>query len=398
MNPTTKSIATLLKESANLFGISSNVVNDKTILLAFDNMKVEFMLFDDRYEFRMPLGKVLEGSEEKTISDAIAKTLLDASANSELPLAIDDRGILFIVGKRSNLQNASDAEIRRSIEEDLLRITQLRKELTLKLQLSLSELSVPITSGDDVIGVLNFEYSAPHSFTDEDKEILTTFANQAAIALQATGQIKYSSPSQSIVLVPENIDGPTELSPAFLEKVVAPYLNAISDLQTIIDKVLERPPTHISIKSISANSPINVNLDGAAEATEVVRDMVVPWRRQHSKTMSQVEEQEKRIQIESAKADIHEKRARAQKDRIDAKRIEAETSPEKTQAEVERMRLENEKLRLEIEEARINLALKILEKLAPELDEAQRILYAMQLLKPLGILTESPLLLSSKPE
>lgn len=188
------------------------------------------------------------------------------------------------------------------------------------------------------------------------------------------------------------------LTPTTLTVDLTPYLLALSRLQNIIDFSRGEMSQPIKVKSINQNSPISVSLDGAAEATEVVRDIVVPWRREHAKSLAQLEEQNQLVHIESTKADVQEKRARAQKERSEAKRIESEINPEKTRIEIEQMRLENEKLRLEIEESRINLALKILDKLSPELSEGQRILYAMQLLQPLGILTETPLLLTSDSE
>lgn len=178
------------------------------------------------------------------------------------------------------------------------------------------------------------------------------------------------------------------LTPTSLMGQITPYLLAVSELQKIIDSVKGQPIKPVNIKSISQNSPVSVSLDGAADATEVVRDIVVPWRRVHGKDMAQLEKQEKAVLIEDAKASVVEKRIRTQKERVETKKIEAEIHPEKVNIEIERMRLENEKLRLEIEEKRIKMALEILE-IGPELSQEQRILFVMQLLKPLGILTTS---------
>jgi len=199
---------------------------------------------------------------------------------------------------------------------------------------------------------------------------------------------KHSVKLNRIKFVPDKEE---TLTPTLLVGQITPYLLALSDLQKVIDSVKGQFFKPIGIKSISQNTPISIGLDGAAEATEVVRDMVVPWRRKHSKEIAQLEEQEKLVQIESTRAEVLETRARAQKERVETKKIEIET-----EVEIERRRLENEKLRLEIEEARINLALKILDKLSPELSQEQRILYVMHLLKPLGVIANSPLLLTSE--
>jgi hypothetical protein len=49
----------------------------------------------------------------------------------------------------------------------------------------------------------------------------------------------------------------------------------------------------------------------------VIKETVVPWRRQHSEAMALLAEMEKTAQVEAIKAEVLEKRARAQKDRAD---------------------------------------------------------------------------------
>jgi hypothetical protein len=58
--------------------------------------------------------------------------------------------------------------------------------------------------------------------------------------------------------------------------------------------------------------------------------------------------------------------------------------------------LETERLRLEIEEKKIGLAMTILEKLALTLDDNQKQALCVQLLRPLGVITDSPLLMESR--
>jgi signal transduction protein with GAF and PtsI domain len=52
-----------------------------------------------------------------------------------------------------------------------------------------SMLSVPMTVKDKVIGVINCYTSIPHRFTKSEVEVLTTVANQAAIAIENAGLI-----------------------------------------------------------------------------------------------------------------------------------------------------------------------------------------------------------------
>jgi signal transduction protein with GAF and PtsI domain len=62
------------------------------------------------------------------------------------------------------------------------------KELASKEGL-VSMLSVPMTVKDKVIGVINCYTSSPHKFTKSEIEVLTTVANQAAIAIENAGLI-----------------------------------------------------------------------------------------------------------------------------------------------------------------------------------------------------------------
>jgi signal transduction protein with GAF and PtsI domain len=62
------------------------------------------------------------------------------------------------------------------------------KELARKEGL-VSMLSVPMSVKDKVIGVINCYTSSPHKFTKSEIEVLTTVANQAAIAIENAGLI-----------------------------------------------------------------------------------------------------------------------------------------------------------------------------------------------------------------
>jgi GAF domain-containing protein len=59
------------------------------------------------------------------------------------------------------------------------------KELARKEGL-VSMLSVPLTVKDKVIGVINCYTSYPHEYTDTERAVLTTVANQAAICIENT--------------------------------------------------------------------------------------------------------------------------------------------------------------------------------------------------------------------
>ncbi len=178
----------------------------------------------------------------------------------------------------------------------------------------------------------------------------------------------------------ESLTPEHDLTPNYLAAQVTPFLNAITDIQHVIDEIQGRTHSLIVIKEIQKRSPISVSLDGAAEAVQLVKDTVVPWRRKHAETMARLLEQEKQAEIECKKADILEKRAHAEKDRVEAT---------KQRGEAEKLQIENEKLRLDLYRAKIQLALDMLAQVAPNLPEAEKIAYLVKLLPPLEALVSS---------
>lgn len=399
MNLRGSTLAPLLTELSDELGLKSVTQTDETVIVVVDGFTIHFILSDDGYDFVAPIIKVADEERIDLAKGIIAGSSIKGALR-QLSAGIDQSGLITVRGTRRGLANASEEEIRHRVQDDLSGVVDYQKNLAdyffAEQGLSRSELAVPIRVDDKLIGVLNLEVPEQDASLKRGQGRYQSSTAPKVAALHNDEEIKSLASWDDIVLVSEDEDALLELTPSSLTLLVTPYLAALDEVQRAIDAFLKRGSHKVRIKSISQNSPVNVSLDGAAEATEVVRDLVVPWRREHAKEMAQLQEQEKLIQIENSRAEIQERRARAQKERSEAKKVESETSHERTQAEIERMRLENEKLRLEIEEARINLALTILDKLAPELSEGQRILYAMQLLKPLGVITESPLLIESK--
>jgi serine/threonine protein kinase len=211
------------------------------------------------------------------------------------------------------------------------------------------------------------------AMTDEPLDIKTNTSEFTEIIF---------SPSQS-----ESSYSFSKLTPYILTTAISPYLNAIVDIQNIINDARKIDRSDISIRSISQKSPISVSLDGASEAIALIKDSVIPWRRKHSETMAHLLEQEKRAEIENKKAEILEKRARTDSERVEGI---------KQHEEVERIKLENEKLRLELQRAKVQMVIDILNKIAPNLSETDKINYVVRLLPPLDIVISSEFEISGK--
>lgn len=231
------------------------------------------------------------------------------------------------------------------------------------------------------------DLTLPHSI--ERADILNNLGTSYR-SRYASGQNYYSPDSKISSIVLTN----KPLTPTFLSNVVTLYLNAVASIQHVIDEINGRDKRDVLIKAISQNSPINVNLEGAAETLQQINDLVAPWRRKHSEKMSVLLEREKQAEIGVRKAEISEKRALAAKGQAEAKKIAAEAA--KQHVETEKLRLENDKSRLELHRAKIQLALDVLAQISPNLSESEKIAYVVRLLPPLDVLLSSELELETK--
>lgn len=178
-----------------------------------------------------------------------------------------------------------------------------------------------------------------------------------------------------------------------LQYVIVPYLEAITDLQRLIDEILDRQiSSGVIIKSITQNSPIGVNFSGALEATQLIQETIIPWKRHHAQAMAKLLESEKIAEIEIKRAEVLQTRALASKEKVEAEKIKTEINLQNEQAE--KLRLENEKLRVEIQRAKIELAMEILDKLKPSSDEQDKIGRLIRLLPIIDKLAASDLVIS----
>jgi hypothetical protein len=169
------------------------------------------------------------------------------------------------------------------------------------------------------------------------------------------------------------------LTPSILKRKVAPYLEALSALQAVIIEVLGHPSDdEIRIVAIRQNSPISIYLKGAAEAVEIARNFVVPWRRHHAEDIARLEILKGEVEIQMQKAGILEVQARTSKEIAEASKLLAEASSLTEQAR--KLRLENDRLALNLYREKVQLALEIVLQLAPTLSEVDRLSFAFKVL------------------
>lgn len=179
-----------------------------------------------------------------------------------------------------------------------------------------------------------------------------------------------------------------ELTPALLSSEVAPYIDALEQIQRIIGRH-RYYSENVRIRLIKQASPIDISLDGAADAINALKEDIIPWRKRTAQKLAELKAKELEVEIEKKKAEAATLKTGTIKDQAEAERILAEA--EKAKAEADKIRLENKKLSFEIESAQFQLALDIATKMRPELSEREKVLLATQLLPSVQTLAFSSL-------
>jgi hypothetical protein len=183
----------------------------------------------------------------------------------------------------------------------------------------------------------------------------------------------------------EILTGIHRLTPALLTDQVSPYFQSLIDLEAAIANLQDKTFVEPRIRSISQNSPVSFSIEGAANAVNAVKEDVIPWRRKHAKAIAQLIEAKGRAEIEEIKSRVAQIEQQAPTD-------------EERQLQIQKQRLENDqrsieidRMKWELQKERTQLALEIVDKLHPNLGDTERMTFAMRLLSPLLVLTESPI-------
>jgi hypothetical protein len=191
------------------------------------------------------------------------------------------------------------------------------------------------------------------------------------------------------------VPGATPVSIEPNSNIVAPYNEALVELQQILTQVKGDEPPQPRVKSIPEGSLV-LKMEGTADALRALIDVVLPWRRKFAKQRADLEVIHMQLQNEQMQAEILEARARAQRAHVEAKITEEEVEEKRLsnagkRLVLEEKRTELEKQQLELYQAKIDMASKIIEKFNPQLSETERFAYVIRILKPLNVLVESPL-------
>jgi len=184
-------------------------------------------------------------------------------------------------------------------------------------------------------------------------------------------------------------DGLDRLTPENLSNQVAPYLQAIFDVQQIVDefevqagKVAVQP----RIVSISQNSPIQVSVEGIGKAFDIISMMVIPWKRENAKKRDDSAVAQEELKIVVAQAEIAEKKLQsAQNQKL------AVLELEQKRLDIREKQLDLDKREREGFEEALRMAFRILDEVAPSLSAEQRIARAIDLTRGMKVIKESRL-------
>ncbi len=78
------------------------------------------------------------------------------------------------------------------------------------------------------------------------------------------------------------------LTPQVLTYYIGSYLQALEDIQTIVNEILTQPVVEIVVSDINVRGTIQFSLRGASGAIRLVSEKVVPWRKQHAEPLGQL--------------------------------------------------------------------------------------------------------------
>jgi len=161
-----------------------------------------------------------------------------------------------------------------------------------------SILYVPVAIQGTPIGVLAVDnQTSEKPFTQDDENLLLVLAGYAAIALEKARLLDESERKYRLlaalhgagqqadrpldtgvagILVGDAASQAQVLSPEYLSSSIAPCLDAIEELQRVLDELSGRPLAQVKVLAILQEWPVSVSLAEATEALAVLEDIVLP--------------------------------------------------------------------------------------------------------------------------
>ncbi len=93
------------------------------------------------------------------------------------------------------------------------------------------------------------------------------------VHLRAARSPRHDARASAKILLQSLREGP--LTPEWLASSLAPYLQAVAELQRIRDEILGREPLEVEVEMISHNNPVSVRLKGASAALDILQSVIL---------------------------------------------------------------------------------------------------------------------------
>lgn len=181
----------LLNQLANAFALA---IERSRLFLETNRQAEQLELLND-------LARQLSGQiDTQTLCQIVTERLYQALTFTQISVLLVDERREYIVLQASAGQNMPDTAVvqqRQPLDQSIigqaaysgekLLVNDTRGHANFQTDITtriLSQMVLPLTTNDQVLGVLNIESDQPHAFSDNDQILLTLVADQLAVALE----------------------------------------------------------------------------------------------------------------------------------------------------------------------------------------------------------------------
>ena len=171
-----------------------------------------------------------------------------------------------------------------------------------------------------------------------------------------------------------------------VSELIRDHMTSLQHIQRTFDEIRGNDERKVVFQKFRQREPFEVGLSNAPDVLRIIDEFLVPWKRENSNLVEGYLELEKRLDYEKEKKDAFERFASTD-----------DSSPELEEQRkiLSELSEKIEMFRYELSEAIICLSEKILEKMAPILNNVDRVKYLSKLSNHLSTLILSPIV--SKP-
>jgi hypothetical protein len=295
----------------------------------------------------------------------------------------------------------------RAASYDLVRARDRATAHDLALYLEIARALASSFAGDPVAAnnlanVLAKAYDCVHALPDELAfELIHSIERSKRIThfLSATVEREREQAADNVSTL--TLRGVERLTTKTLVEEVAPFLQAMCELQRLISELKGEEYIAPAVISISQTTHITVTMSSSiAQAVQIIRTIVDPSFGKQEQQLADLKSEEKKLMLEARKWTLHEQRLQLQRLGTGVEKSEAELEWERQ--ELRRIRLEHERLeqevkraQLELTERTIGIAVRIVNEVAPKLPERKRLTTIQEVVNVLTVIGNSRLRISS---